>query len=73
MELPAELQGTILLILNAAGGFVVWKLKQYKDQATRAERREDAIVAAIDDALADDGEISKPELKRIVHLARSAH
>jgi len=73
MEIGPELQGTLLLVANAAGGFIVWKLKSYRDRATAAERREDAVVGAIDAALADDGEISQKELKRIIHVARTAH
>lgn len=70
--MPAELQGTILLVVNALGGFIVWKLKAYKDRATRAERRADAIVAAVDGALENDGQIDKAELKRIIHVAKTA-
>lgn len=68
MEIGPELQGTLVLVANALGGFIVWKLKSYRDRADKAERRAAAITRVVDEAL-DDGEISPKELKRLVHVA----
>ena len=68
MEIPAELQGTILLVVNAIGGFLVFKMKQYKDRANAAAARADAITDAVDLAL-KDGVINEKEMKHIIIAA----
>ena len=68
MEIPAELQGTILLVVNAVGGFLIFKMKQYKDRANRADARADAITEAVDLALTD-GVINEKEMKHIIVAA----
>lgn len=69
MEIPADMQATLIVIVNAAASMIVFKLKQYKDRASAANRRADAITAIVDEALRD-GEITTAELKRIVRAAR---
>ena len=69
MEIPAELQGTILLVVNAVGGFLVFKMKQYKDRANKADARADAITDAVDRAL-QDGVINEAEMKNIIVTAK---
>jgi len=69
VEIGPELQGTLITLANAAVSYMVWKLKTYRDRAGRAEKRAEAITAAVDDALANDGKISNAELRRIISVA----
>lgn len=70
VELDPSTQAMLITLVNGLGSVILLKIKQYKDRATQATRRADAVCAAVDDALEGDGEISREELARIVRAAR---
>lgn len=67
-----QTQAMLVTLVNAVGSMIVFKLKQYKDRASASARRADAIAAAVDEALRDDGTISKTEIARIKRVAERA-
>lgn len=71
VELDAQTSAMLITLVNGIGSMIVIKIKQYKDRASAAGRRADAVCAAVDDALKGDGEITKEEMRRIIATARA--
>lgn len=66
MELTPELQAMVITLGNALVTLVGFKVKSIIARANAKEARAKEVIAALRQAISDDGEINKKECERII-------